>query len=246
MLTLEHYTKTHHHDTYPALSEVKLERIYQKASVFITGAGTGIGQAIALAFARADAGAIFLAGRTRSTLKDTESKIHQISKKCMVECYVTDITDSDQVNEAFTRAHTALGGPIDVLVNNAGHVSYLDKTSDSPFDKIWQHFEVNVKGSLLAIDAFLKHARPLGATLINVTSGAAVINFADGLSAYSSSKVATMKMVDYLNREEAGRELRVFNLHPGVVPTAMAAEGKQNMQDTGTLKFHLLRSDEPN
>lgn len=233
MLTLEHYTKTHHHDTYPALLESQPEHIYQEASVFITGAGTGIGQAIALAFARANAAAIFLAGRTQSTLSDTERKIRQISGDCIVKCYVTDITVELQVNEAFKQAYTVLGRPIDILVNNAGYVSYLGKTSDSPFDKIWQHFEVNVKGSLLAIHAFLKYARPLGATLINVTSGAAVINFADGLSAYSSSKVAAMKMVEYLNREEAGRELRVFNLHPGVVPTAMAAEGKQNMQDTG-------------
>jgi shikimate 5-dehydrogenase len=72
MLTLEHYTKIHHHDTYPALKEAKTQNACKTKSVFITGAGTGIGKAIALSFARASADAVFLAGRTKATLEETQ------------------------------------------------------------------------------------------------------------------------------------------------------------------------------
>lgn len=234
MLTFEHYTKTHHHDTYPALSELKPEHSCAGKSIFITGAGTGIGKVIAVAFARASSHAIFLTGRTKSTLEDTRREIQQLSDGCVVECYVMDVTNEAQVSEIFAQASRRIGRPIDILVSNAGYVKYIDKTADSTFEGIWTHFEVNVKGGMLVMLTFLKYAAEQRATLINVSSGAAVINFADGLSAYSGSKVATMKMLDYINREEAQRDLRVFNLHPGVVPTAMAAEGKQNMQDTGS------------
>jgi 3-oxoacyl-[acyl-carrier protein] reductase len=146
-----------------------------------------------------------------------------------------DVSNEAQVAEGFAQAHKRLGRPLNILVGNAGYVVYVDRTSSTPFETLWSHFETNTKGSILVMLSFLEHAVEKGATLINITSGAAVINFANDLSAYSASKVATMKMADYISREESHRDLRVFNLHPGVVPTSMAAEGKQNMQDTGSL-----------
>lgn len=242
MITLEHYTKVHHRDTYPEIDETKAGHSCAGKSIFITGAGTGIGKAIALSFARASAHAIFLAGRTLSTIEQTKKEVQQYSPECIVECYVMDVANEAEVCYAFKHAGKRLDGRgLDVLVSNAGYVAYLEKASTSSFEEVWRHFEINVKGSWLVISTFLKYAVENGATVINVSSGAAVINMAGGLSAYSASKVATMKMLDYAHREEAVRGLRIFNIHPGVVPTAMAAAGKQNMQDTGTSLVHRLR-----
>jgi NAD(P)-dependent dehydrogenase (short-subunit alcohol dehydrogenase family) len=232
-LTFEHYTKIHHHDTYDAIDETAPENSCAGKSVFITGAGTGIGKAIAIAFARAGARAVFLTGRTQATIDSTKVEIKKYAPETIVECYSTDVANELQVNATFEAA--AKHGPIDILVNNAGYVAFLPTAGETSFDTIWKHFEVNVKGKMLCTLAFLKHAQPKGATLIDVSSGAAVVNFADGLSAYSASKVATHKMMDYVHREEAGRDLRVFNIHPGIVPTAMAADGKQDVCDTAEL-----------
>ena len=232
-LTFEHYTKLHHHDTYDAIDETAPQNSCTGRSVFVTGAGTGIGKAIAIAFARAGAHAVFLTGRTKLTLDSTKAEIEKCAPKAIVECYAMDVTNESQVNEAFETA--AKHGPIDILINNAGYVAFLPKAVETQLDILWKHFEVNVKGKLICTVAFLKHARAKAATLIDVSSGAAVVNFADGLSAYSASKVATHKMMDYVHREEAGRELRVFNIHPGIVPTAMAADGKQDVCDAAEL-----------
>ena len=231
--TFEHYTKLHHHDTYDAINESAPQNSCAGKSVLITGAGTGIGKAIAIAFARASARAVFLTGRTKATIDSTKAEIGIHAPNTIVECYSMDVANESQVNEAFGAA--AKHGPIDILVNNAGYVAFLPTAGEVSFDTIWKHFEINTKGKLLCTFAFLKHARAQGATLIDVSSGAAVVNYADGLSAYSASKVATHKMMDYIHREEAERELRVFNVHPGIVPTAMAADGKQDVSDTAEL-----------
>ena len=236
-LTFEHYTSVHHRDTYPAIDETLPKYSCKGRSVFITGAGTGIGKAIALSFARAGASAIYVAARRKANLEETKSEAIKIAPKCQFEVFEMDVVSEDQVKDVLAKAADINGKPLDILVSNAGYVAYLGRTSGCSFETIWNHFEVNVKGALLVSLEFMKHCVQKGATIVNVSSGAAVINFADGLSAYSAAKVGMMKMLDYLHREESDRDLRIFNIHPGVVPTAMSATGKQENVDTGMCHY---------
>ena len=240
-LTFEHYTSVHHRGTYSAIDETLPQRSCVGRSVFITGASTGIGKAIALSFARAKASAIYIASRRKFHLEETKSEVLQIAPECQIEAFEMDVVSATQVRAVLTKAAELNGRPLDTLVSNAGYVAYLARTSDCSFDTIWNHFEVNVKGALLVILEFLKHCVRKGATIVNVSSGAAVLNFADGLSGYSAAKVGMLKMLDYMHREESDRDLRIFNIHPGIVPTAMAGAGKQDGVDTGMSTQRCLR-----
>lgn len=240
MRTFEHYTAIHHRDTYPAIDETLPQYSCRGRSVFITGAGTGIGKAIAIAFARAGASAIYIAARRKSQLEETKSEALQVAPECRFETFEMDVVDAAQVQDVFTQVARINGKPLDILVSNAGYVAYISQTRECSFETVWRHFEVNVKGPVLVIQEFLKHSAEKGATIINVSSGAAVINCADGLSAYSAAKVALVKLLDFMHREEKDRDLRIFNIHPGVVPTAMSDAGKQDCNDTGTFVHQLL------
>lgn len=226
------FVETFHHDLYPSLEKPLKARACEGKVVFITGAGTGIGKATAHAFARAGARHIFIAGRTEKTLAATKADIEQESPKTKVDYFVLDICDAAKVTATFQACVAKAGSPIDILVNNAAYISFQDALGDA--DKIWSHFEVNVRGFMNVVRDFLANAVEKSPTIVNVSSGAAVIEFKAGLCPYSASKLATLKIMDYLHNEEKdGRGTRIFSIQPGNVATAMAAEGKTICDDTG-------------
>ena len=243
-ITRRNFVEHFHHDTYPALQEkLKLISLDGK-SAFVTGSGSGIGRATAIAFARAGARAVFLSGRRAAVLEETKKQILEVNAQTSVHVFAFDISDGlEKVDEVFAKAQKLDGGnSIDILVNNAADLAAIPTVKDSSpnekistenFDRYWRHFEVNVRGSLALATAFLRHATKTGATIINTTSGAAVIDFVPGLSGYGVSKAAALKMFTYLWHEQRDRDLRVYHIHPGSVPSAMASEGNSNTEDTG-------------
>lgn len=242
LITRRNFTSNFHHDTYPALKDLLNTSDVSNKSVFISGSGTGIGAATAFAFAKAGARAVFLSGRTFSTLEETESAISKEFPHVIIGKFVFDISDGIQnAKEVFSKASQLIGGGVvDILVNNAGYLASLPTVqSDSgnpdngDFERYWKHFEVNVKGPVSLTTAFLTYAPEKGAVVINLTSGAAVIDFVPGLSGYGTSKLAAFKMFTYLYHEQTHRGLKVFHVHPGIVATAMAREGNSVCEDTG-------------
>lgn len=84
---------------------------------------------------------------------------------------VADVTQAGSVGAAVAAILEAFGR-VDVLVNNAGHISALATVADADAVDWWVSFETNVKGLFHVVRAFLKHARP-GSFLLNVTTGLA-------------------------------------------------------------------------
>lgn len=250
-ITRRNFTSNFHHDTYPALKGLLKDSDVSNKSVFISGSGTGIGASTAFAFAKSGARAIFLSGRTQATLEETERTISKEFPDVIIGKFVFDISEGPQkAQEVFSKASQLIGGGVvDILVNNAGYLASLPTVQSDcgnpdyeDFEKYWKHFEVNVKGPLSLTASFLAHAPANGAVVINMTSGAAVIDFVPGLSGYGTSKMAALKMFTYLSYEQAHRGLKIFHVHPGIVATAMAKEGNSKCEDTGTwclLKFRI-------
>ena len=244
VITRRNFVKNFHHDTYPALQD-KIKNISLKdKSAWVTGSGSGIGRATALAFAKAGARAVFLSGRRDAPLQDTKKLIEATNGDTQVHVFVFDISEGlEKVEKMFEKAKALDGGhSIDILVNNAADLAAIPTVKDSKaeeklsienFDRYWRHFEVNVRGSLALATAFLRHASS-NPTIINTTSGAAVIDFVPGLSGYGVSKMAALKMFSYLWYEQQDRGLKVYHIHPGIVPSAMASEGNSKTEDTGS------------
>ena len=243
--TIPTFTPTHHNKAYEAIDPtIHPELSVSGKSILITGGGKGIGEAIALHFARAGARALVLTGRTAASLESCKAKIAAQSPATQVEAIAVDITDSAGITEAFRRA-TSRFGPIDVLVNNAAYLpDEHTSVAASPLDDYWRAFEVNVKGGLIVTQAFLQPGIAVdeGATVININSAVAHIPYIPGYSAYGGSKLAFAKIMEYVQIENEHRRLRVFSLQPGAIETDMSrkAGNIETRDDIGKSCKHYL------
>jgi NAD(P)-dependent dehydrogenase (short-subunit alcohol dehydrogenase family) len=166
----------------------------------ITGAGSGIGQAIALLFAKQGAHVAVLDSDADAGRGTAERVRAGGGKAAFFAC---DVSNSAQVREVFSQVEAQLKH-LDILVNNAGiaHVGNVEKTTEADFERI---FSVNVKGVFLCSQAGVEiMLRGAGGVILNMASIAALVGVADRF-AYSMSKGAVLTMtmsmaVDYMKK----------------------------------------------
>jgi len=164
----------------------------------VTGAGSGIGQAIARLFAKQGAHVIVLDLDPKAAAATVESIR---SADGQAESLACDVANADQVGDVFARI-AASRQRIDILVNNAGiaHVGTIEQTTEADLDQLYR---VNVKGVYLcARTAVPIMRRQGGGVILNMASIASLIGLPDRF-AYSMSKGAVLTMtrsiaVDYM------------------------------------------------
>jgi NAD(P)-dependent dehydrogenase (short-subunit alcohol dehydrogenase family) len=217
MFQYKSFTKTHHRSSYDAISPKDPAHSVRGKIILITGGGGGIGRAISSAFVEAGAAAIMLIGRTETSLKQAQAALSETTLTT-ISYACADTTDAIDIERVFSAALKQYG-KIDVLVNNAGYMDEHRALADAGLNDYWHSFEVNVKGPVVTTQAFLKVARS-GATVINISSSAAVMPFMPTVSAYSASKLATAKIMECIHHENPN--LRIFNVQPGLIKTDMA------------------------
>ncbi len=181
----------------------------------ITGAGRGIGAAIAAAFAREGA-TVAVLDIDGETAKKTAAQVegHAIA---------VDLTDPDAVQDAVHSAAAELDG-MDVFVSNAGVCTAGSLLHDGI--DVWdRHFAVNTRAAYLACSTAARKMIELGThgSLIAVTSNCAEAPRMD-LGAYCASKAATNMMMECLALELAAHGIRVNNVQPGSCETEMQRE----------------------
>lgn len=185
-------------------------------AVWITGAGSGIGRAMALAFA-AQGARVAITGRTREALDQTQALVRAAGGDCTVA--PADVADADQVTAAHTAVAAAIG-PVQILVNNAGANAKRRHWADlSPADMA-AVMDVNVKGPFLCSMAVLPAMRAAGGgLLIHVASVAGTGIFAVSGPSYTASKHAARAMSATINAEEGIHGIRSVCINPGEVAT---------------------------
>jgi NAD(P)-dependent dehydrogenase (short-subunit alcohol dehydrogenase family) len=166
----------------------------------VTGAGSGIGQAIAELFARQGA-RVAVVDLNEGAAQETVSRI--TAAQGQAAAHRCDVTKAAEVG-AMMDAVMGGTGRIDILVNNAGiaHVGTIETTSEADFDRIMQ---VNVKGAYLVAQAAVQRMLPRGGgVIVNMASIASVIGVPERF-VYSVSKGAILTMtysiaIDYVKK----------------------------------------------
>ncbi|MEW2015774.1 acetoin reductase [Rhodococcus sp. NPDC076796] len=187
------------------------------SAVLVTGAGQGIGRAIALRLAN-DGHDIALADLNEDKITSVADEVRGTGSKATT--FVADVSDRDQVFAAVEHTHEALGG-FDVIVNNAGiaQVAPLDDVRPEDVAKIWA---VNVDGVLWGIQAAAAKFKAQGSKgkIINASSIAGHDGFAM-LGVYSATKFAVRALTQAAAKEYAAERITVNAYCPGVVGTDM-------------------------
>ena len=179
----------------------------------ITGAGSGIGRAIAHRFAKA--------GATIRVLdidpKAAASTVQEITKlgagASALECDVTNQSNVKHTFEKLTRE-----GPLHILVNNAGvsHIGTVESTSEEDFDRL---FRVNVKGVYNCMHAAITHMKSNGGgVILNMASIAGTAALADRF-AYSMTKGAVVAMTYSVAKDYLAYKIRCNCISPARVHT---------------------------
>ncbi|MEO8779379.1 MAG: SDR family NAD(P)-dependent oxidoreductase [Rhodanobacter sp.] len=184
----------------------------------VTGAGSGIGRAAALAFARQGA-TVVLAGRRAQPLQGVAQQIEQAGGRHLV-C-ATDVRRDQDVAELVSTTVQRFGR-LDIAFNNAGIPSFglIGELAVAEFDDV---IATNVRGVWLLQKHEISAMRTVGngGVIINTSSIAATGGTA-GLSAYAASKAALDAMVRVLALEVGADGIRVNNISPGVIRTEMS------------------------
>jgi NAD(P)-dependent dehydrogenase (short-subunit alcohol dehydrogenase family) len=181
----------------------------------ITGGGSGIGKAIAMAFVREGA-KVVIAGRDSKKL---DRAAVEIGADCLAVS--ADVSNAGSV-EKLVSATLDRFKQINVLVNNAAVLlpGTAESLSEEDFD---QTFDINVKGLWLMSRAVLPHMRVAGGgSIINIASVLSMVG-ARNRVAYAASKGAVMAMTKAMALDLAAENIRVNCIAPGIVATEMVA-----------------------
>lgn len=189
--------------------------------VFITGASSGIGAALALFYARRGA-RIALVGRRRDVLENLAARLpgeHVV--------FALDVRDREHLHAAAREFLEE--GPIDVVVASAGiSVGTLTEELDD-FAVFRAVHETNLLATVATFEPFISSMRQRGAgTLVGIASVAGVRGL-PGAGAYSASKAAVRAYCESLRVELRGSGLRVVTISPGFIRTPMTAANPYRM-----------------
>lgn len=182
----------------------------------VTGAGSGIGEAIATLL-HEEGAKVILAGRNKDKLQNVANQLAQDSVKVVP----TDVTKKEEVDELIKIAQQTFGG-LDIVINSAGQM-LSSKITDYQVDEWDSMIDANIKGTLYTAQAALP-------TMLEQSSGH-LINIASisgfevtkSSTIYSATKAAVHTITQRLEKELAKTGVKVTSISPGMVDTAITA-----------------------
>jgi 3-oxoacyl-[acyl-carrier protein] reductase len=194
-----------------------MSKLKNKVAV-VTGASKGIGASIAKHFAAAGAKVVV---NYASSKEGADKVVKEITENGGIAIAVqADVSNEADVTRLFEETNEAFG-TLDILVNNAVFQSYLP-IEQATVAAFHQHFDVNVLGPVLTIQAALKLFGDKGGNIINISSGASKYPL-PGASLYSATKAALDAITISLSKELGIKNVRINSILPGATETEGAA-----------------------
>ncbi|RZJ07499.1 MAG: SDR family oxidoreductase [Rubrivivax sp.] len=188
----------------------------------VTGASRGIGAAIAQRLAADGYAVVVNYAGSAAAARQVVDAISQAGGLAIA--VQANVADAGAARLLFDAATEAFGG-VDVLVNNAGVMAsalpHLADTDDATFDRL---FDVNVKGSFMAMREAANRLRP-GGRIVNFSTSAIGLGL-PGYAVYAATKAAIETMTNILAKELRGRNITVNAVAPGPTATALFLDGK--------------------
>ena len=185
-------------------------------TALVTGAGRGIGEAIALGLA-AEGARVIVVSRTATELERVASR----ARGGGAEAHVIRADVANPADVARVVSETGRIAPVDILVNNAGVYGPIGPFASTDLDEWWRALEINLRGPLLLTRAFLPQMleRRRG-KIINLSGGGATSPL-ENLTLYSVSKTAVVRFTETVAREVAASNVQVNAIAPGAVDTKL-------------------------
>lgn len=193
-------------------------RLQNKVAI-ITGAGSGIGRATAVMFAKQGA-KVFVTDVNQAGCEETVNLITQDGGTALFK--VMNVIDADAIQMVVQTCLAEFGG-IDILINNAGIVKFgaMHETSEADWDQV---IDVNLKGTFLVSKAVLPEFLKKGkGKIVNITSIAGFLGF-DQIAAYCASKGGILNLTREMAVEYAAKGINVNCIAPGIIQTAMTTD----------------------
>jgi NAD(P)-dependent dehydrogenase (short-subunit alcohol dehydrogenase family) len=232
------FTKKWHSEPYDVISPTRPELSAAGKNIVVTGGGTGIGLAIAKAFAKAGAASVAIVGRREDKLKSGAAEISATAAKGTNVLYHTaDLSNLEPTKAAF-QAIADKVGKIDVLVANAGRLPAPGPIADYDGDTLVRGITDAVLTLFNSFQAFQPLAGP-EPVLLHTSSCLANIAPTPGLVGYSIAKAAALKLANFIAAENPG--VHVVNVQPGWVATEANGYQKE-ATDTGRLSLPCVSS----
>ena len=192
----------------------------------VTGAGRGIGRAIALKFA-AEGANVACVSRTQENSEKVAAEIRSLGRQAWA--HAVDVADAVAVNAAAEKILTECGR-VDILVNNAGVTrdDLLMRMSEADWDTV---LDTNLKGAFLFTKAFSRAMiKQRAGRILNISSVIGLIGNA-GQCNYAASKAGLIGFTQSVAKELASRGITVNAIAPGFIETDMTSELKPEMRD---------------
>ncbi|KIX00280.1 uncharacterized protein Z518_10419 [Rhinocladiella mackenziei CBS 650.93] len=225
------FVPTQRNDTYAAIDPLKSN--LRGKYVLITGAARGLGRAMAISYAKAGASGIAILDLLDSTPVERDlleaAKTAGRSEPKLISL-VVDVTDESSVAKAVKIVQSEFDR-LDIVINNAGWMAAYTPIGASDPVKWWRCWEVNVKGPYLIARGFLPLLLNGREKTIIVLSSVSAHFTLPGGSAYETTKLAVLKINNYLMAEYGSQGLLAYAVAPGGVMTDMAPDFPSQYHD---------------
>jgi 3-oxoacyl-[acyl-carrier protein] reductase len=207
---------------------------------FVTGAGRGIGRAIALGLGREGA-AVAVADRDETGAGETAEIVRALGRRAVA--LRLDVSLADEVEAAVRRAESDLG-PVDILINNAGITrdAMLHKMTEEQFDQV---IAVHLKGAWLCTRAVVAGMRERRrGKIVNISSISGKVGIA-GQTNYSAAKAGVVGLTRATALELARYGVNVNAIQPGFIDTAMTRAIPEPLRSQAIERIPLARVGTP-
>lgn len=192
-------------------------------TALITGAGKGLGKAMALALAKEGVN-LLLVGRTLSDLETVASEAKTLDDTISVSISTADISELQEVKNS-VKELTENAASIDILINNAG-ILRVGGILDLPIEDFENTIKTNVLGTYYVMHEVLPYlTQQTSSDIINIASTAGLKGNAN-LSAYGASKAAVINMTEAVMQEFRKKGVRVTTINPSTIATEMTLNAK--------------------